>query len=345
MHLRKVLAGTIAALISASVLGATIAANAQPGGELFRGKEITLLIGAGAGGGADVYARTFARHYGRHLPGNPAVVPKNMPGAGGLRVLNHIYNVAPKDGTEIALSLAGPVLEPLFGNKGAKFETQKFTWVGNMDSDATVCFTGKAAGIKTWQDLKGRETTFGASGPSSTASIQAKVMGALLGVNVRMIHGYQGVRTSILAIQRGELDGVCGIYMSSMRAQHAREVKSSELVVWIVMDGKRIKDFPNVPTIHELLKTDDDRKLASLIFGQNMLSRPVSAPPGLSAEVTAALRKGMTATLADAAFLEEAKKTRLHLAPMTGEETARQLQAFYKLPAAVIGRAKTIIGR
>ena len=335
MHFSTLAAGAIAAF-----LGSLALAHAQPAGELFRGKEISLLIGAGAGGGADIYARVLARHYGRHLPGNPTVVPKNVPGAGGLRVLNQIYNVSPKDGTEIALSLAGP----LFGNKGAKFEATKFTWIGNMDSDATVCFTGKLSGIKTWQDLKSRETTFGASGPSSTASIQAKIMGALLGQNVRMIHGYQGVRTSVLAIQRGELDGACGIYVSSMRAQHAQELASGELTVWIVFDDKRVKDFPDAPTIYELVKNDDDRKLANLIYGQNTLGRPLSAPPGLSAEVTGALRKGFMTALADPAFLEDAQKTKLNITPMTAEETVRQFQAFYDLPASVIERAKAIIG-
>jgi tripartite-type tricarboxylate transporter receptor subunit TctC len=331
------------AAVVAALLGVMVPAAAQPASETFRGKEISLLIGAGAGGGADIYARVLARHYGRHLPGNPNVVPKNMTGAGGLRVLNHIYNVAPKDGTEIALSLAGPLFEPLFGNKGAKFETPKFTFIGNMDSDATVCFTGKASGIKTWQDLKGRETTFGASGPSSTASIQAKVMGALLGVNVRMIHGYQGVRTSVLAMQRGELDGACGIYMSSMRAQHGHEVASGELVVWIAMDDQRVKDFPNVPTIYELLKNDDDRNLARLIYGQNTLGRPFSAPPGLPADVAGALRKGFMATMADPVFLDDVKKTKLTVAPMPAEETLRQFESFYALPASVVERAKAII--
>lgn len=339
MHFRSAVASAIAAL-----LGALSPAHAQPGGELFRGKEISLLIGAGAGGGADIYARVLARHYGRHLPGNPTVVPKNVPGAGGLRVLNQLYNVSPKDGTEIALSLAGPLFEPLFGNKGAKFEATKFTWIGNMDSDATVCFTGRLSGIKTWQDLKNRETTFGASGPSSTASIQAKVMGALLGLNVRMIHGYQGVRTSILAMQRGELDGACGIYVSSMRAQHSNEIASGELVVWIAFDEKRIKDFPDAPTIYELIKNDDDRKLANLIFGQNTLGRPLSAPPGLSAEAADALRKGFMAAMADPAFLADAQKARLNVSPMNAEQTLRQFREFYELPTNVVERGKAIIG-
>jgi tripartite-type tricarboxylate transporter receptor subunit TctC len=340
MHFPALVIGAIAALA-----GINFPALAQPAGELFAGKEITLLVGAGAGGGADIYGRVLGRHYGRHLPGNPTVVVKNMPGAGGLRLANHLYNVAPKDGTEIGILLIAGALEPLFGNKGAKFETMKFNWIGNMDSDATVCFTGSKSGVKVWQDLKKKETTFGASGPSSTASVQARIMGALLGVKVKMIHGYQGVRTSILAIQRGELDGVCGIYMSSMRAQHRRETASGELTVWMTFDSKRTADYPDVPTIYELIKNDDDRKLADLIYGQNVIGRPILAPPGLSAEVTAALRKGLMATLADKAFLEDAKKTRLHLAPMTGEETARRLQAFYQLPGSVIARAKAIMGR
>jgi tripartite-type tricarboxylate transporter receptor subunit TctC len=325
----------------ALMLAAAAPARAQ---ELFRGKEVTILIGAGAGGGADVYARLLARHLGRHLPGSPNVVPKNMPGAGGLRALNQIYNISPKDGTEIAISLAGPLFEPLFGNKAAKFEAERFTWLGNMDSDATVCFTGSKSGIKSWQDLQGRETTFGASGPSSTASIQAKVMGALLGVNVRMIHGYQGVRTQVLAIERGELDGACGIYLSSMRAQHAREVASGELGVWIVLDRERAPDFSGVPAIYELLRNADDRLLADLIYGQNALSRPISAPPGLSPEVTAALRHGLAAAMQGVALREEAKKLRLDIAPMSGEDTQARVAAFYKLPAAVVARATAIIG-
>ena len=160
-------------------------ARAQADGELFRGKEISVLIGGGPGGGADVYTRLFARHYGRHLPGNPSVVAKNVLGAGGLKLANQLYNVSPKDGTEIGTFLTTTALEPLFGNKQARFETTKFTWIGNMlDSDATACMSWKTSGIKTWQDLKGREATFGAGGPSALTSIQTKIVGALLGVKV-----------------------------------------------------------------------------------------------------------------------------------------------------------------
>jgi len=338
MRTRVIVALTMAlALIGVPVHG-------EPGSDLFKKREITIQIGAGAGGGADIYARLLSRHFGRHLPGNPTIVAKNLPGAGGLRLANQLYNVAPKDGTELGLFLSGTALEPLFGNKEAKFETTKFTWIGNMDSDATVCFVGKHTGVRGWEDLKKRETTFGASGPASVASIQAKIMGEILGAKVRVIHGYQGTRTSLLAMQRGELDGVCGIYMSTVRSQFERDLAAGEMNVFIAFDRNRIKEFPQVPTIFETIKGSADRQLAELIFGQNALSRPVSAPPGLNTERRLALRTGLLATMKDSALLAEATKLRLEIVPMSGEETERRFQSFYELPAAVVARARAIIG-
>ena len=165
----------------------------------------------------------------------------------------------------------------------------------------------------------------------------------MLGLKTRMIHGYQGTRTSLLAIQRGELDGTCGIYMSTVRSQFAREIEGGDVVVWSVADRKRVKEFQNVPTIFELVKTEDDRNLAELIFGQNPLARPIFAPPGLSADRTAALRNGLMAAMADPALLEEARKARLEITPMSGEDTHRNFQAFYNLPRSVVDRAKTIV--
>jgi tripartite-type tricarboxylate transporter receptor subunit TctC len=169
-------------------------------------------------------------------------------------------------------------------------------------------------------------------------------MGEILGVKVRVIHGYQGTRTSLLAMQRGELDGVCGIYMSTIRSQFDRDLAAGEMNVFIAFDHNRIKEFPDVPTIFEIVKNPADRQLAELIFGQNALSRPISAPPGVSAERRTALRTGLMAAMTDRALLEEAKKLRLEIVPMTGEETERRFQAFYDLPEGVVTRARTIIG-
>ena len=313
----------------------------------FRGKEIAVLIGGGPGGGADIYTRLFARHYGRYLPGNPSVVAKNVLGAGGLKLANQLYNISPKDGTEIGTFLTSTALEPLFGNKEALYETSKFTWIGNMlDTDATACVSWKTSGIKTWEDMKNRVTAFGASGPSSLTSIQTKITGELLGIQTKVINGYQGgIRTSNLAMQRGELDGTCGLYIMTIRSQLIDQVQSGDLIVWMTFGETRDPAFPNVPTIYDVVQNAADRELAQLIFEQDTLSRPICAPPSLSPERAAVLRQGFIATMADQAFLDEANKASLAIHAMTGEETQKRYQAFYNVPKSVVDRAKDIIGR
>ena len=332
----------LSALATLPLLIAT--AEAQTPVDLFRGAEISLLVGAGPGGGADTYARLLARHYGSFLPGAPSVVVRNVPGAGGLKLANQIYNVAPKDGTEIASFLTSTALEPLFGNKDANFETTKFTWIGNMASDDTACVAWKTTGIRTWQDLRGRTTIFGASGPASTASIQAKIVGALLDVPVKVVHGYQGTRTSLLAMQRGELDAVCGLYLSTIRAQFGNQVANGDLRVWMTFGKARAEEFPDVATVYEMLHDAADLQLADLIFGQDALSWPVCGPPEIPADRVEALRKGFAKTMVDPAFLLEAKKAGLDIRPMTGEETQARYAAFYATPKSVIERAITLIG-
>ena len=319
-------------------------AAAQPAGDLFRGKEIALLIGGGVGGGADAYFRLLARHFGRFLPGNPSVVAKNVVGAGGLKLANQIYNVSPKDGTELGDFMTSIALEPLFGNKEAKYETAKFAWIGNMDTDATGCVASRGSLIGGWQDVVGRELNFGASGPGSTASIQAYVTSALLGARFKVIHGYQGTRISLVAMESGELDGICGLYLSTVRSQFAGAMASGAMRVWMTFGKERAADFADIATIYEVAKNDVDRALASLIFGQDALSRPLAGPPGMAPERVAALRSGFMATVADQAFLDDAHKMGLSIRPMSGEETQKQYDSFYATPKPVIARAMEMMG-
>jgi tripartite-type tricarboxylate transporter receptor subunit TctC len=311
----------------------------------FKGKEVTLLIGFGPGGGYDTYGRLLTRHLGKHLPGNPTVIAKNDPAAGGMKVANYIYNVAKKDGTELALFQSATALEPMFGTQEAQYDTTKFTWVGNMDSDAAGCGVWKHTGIKTWEDLKKRETTFGATGPGAVTAIHPRVAGALLDLPVKVITGYTGTRDVNLAMQRGEVDGTCGMYMSSIRSQYQQNVDAGELVIWMTFGPERTKDFPKVPTVFELLKNDDDRKLAELIFGSDAIGRPISAPPGLSPERTATLRKAFDATLKDPELLAEAKKIGLSVAPMTGDQVQKLFTQLLATPKPVVDRAAKAMGR
>lgn len=311
----------------------------------FKGKEISLGIGFGAGGGYDTYARLMARHYGRFIPGNPVVVPKNEPGAGGMKLASTIYNVSRKDGTELALFAATTALEPLFGTAEAKYETTKFTWIGNLDSDVSSCGVWKHTGIKTWEDVKSKETTFGATGPAAITSIHPLVMGSLFGMKTKVINGYQGTRDINLAMQRGEVDGTCGMYMSSIRSQYKDDVASGALTILMTFGAERTKDFPNVPSVFELIKNDDDRKLADLIFGSDQIGRPISAPPGLAPERAATLRKAFDAMVKDPEFLAEATKIGLSMQAMTGDQVQKRFAEFYNTPKPVVERAMKAMGK
>lgn len=335
----------IAGAVAAAVALGSLPASAQQDANLFRGKEISIAIGFGPGGGYDTYGRMFARYYGKFVPGNPNVVPKNAPGAGGLRLANQIYNVSPKDGSELGLFAASTALEPLFGNKDAKFETTKFTWIGNLDSDVSSCGTWKQSGIKTWQDLKTRETTFGATGPAAITSIHPRVVGALLGLKTKVILGYHGTRDVNLAMQKGEVDGTCGLYMSSIRSQYQHDVDDGNLTIWITLGKQRTKDFPNVPSIFDLLKNPDDIKLADLIFGSDAIGRPIAAPPGMSPERTKVMRDAFNAMVKDKTFVAEANKIGLSIEPMTGEEVQKLFETFYATPKPVVTRAMKAMGR
>lgn len=321
-----------------------ISAQAQDS-NLFRGKEISVLIGTGPAGGYDVSGRLFARHYGRFIPGSPAVVPRNVPGASGLRLANQIYNVSPKDGTELGLFPTVIVLQPLFNNQQAKFETTKFTWIGNMDSySVNGCGTWRHSGIKTWDDLKLRETTFGSAGSAGQSSSHPRVISALLDLKTKVILGYTSTQDVILAMQRGEVDGSCALNVQLTASSLAKQIAAGDLTVWITFGKERAKEFPDAPTIYELIKNDDDHKVAELVFGQNQINRAISAPPGVSADRVTALRAAFMETMADRAFLDDAAKANVSIRPMTGEETAKIYQSFYEKPKALVDRAISIMG-
>ncbi|MGE5540600.1 MAG: Bug family tripartite tricarboxylate transporter substrate binding protein [Gemmatimonas sp.] len=341
MRLRPIL-GPLAAAAAAVLLAAPAFAQEDT---FFKGKEISISIGFGPGGGYDTYGRMFARYFGRFVPGNPTVVAKNAPGAGGVRLANQIYNVAPKDGTEIALFAASTALEPLFGNKDAKFDTTKFTWIGNMDSDVSSCGVWKHSGIKTWEDMKTKETTFGSTGPAAITSIHPRVVGALLGLKTKVIHGYSGTRDVNLAMQKGEVDGTCGLYMSSIASQYQKDVDAGNLTIVITLGKQRPKPFPNVPSIFELVKNDGDRQLAELIFGSDAIGRPISAPPGLTPQRTATLRNAFNAMVKDATFVAEANKIGLSIEPMTGDEVQKLFADYVNTPKPVVEKAMQAMGR
>lgn len=331
--------------IAASVLAVSSGAVAQSEADFFKGKDVTVSVGVGPGGGYDTYARIFARHLGKHVPGNPNVVVKNEPGAGSLRLAVRLYNAARKDGTELALIPSSVALEPLFGNADAQFETGKFLWIGNLDSDVSSCGVWKHANVKSWEDLKTREIVFGATGPSAITSIHPNVMAALLGLKIKVIPGYAGTRDINIAMQRAEADATCGMYMSTIRSQYKANVDAGELSILMTFGKQRTPDFPNVPSLFELVKPGEDRQLAELIFGADAIGRPITAPPGLSPARLATLRKAFDDTVKDPDYIAEAAKIGLSIVSMPGAELQKQFAAFYETPKPVVEKAKKAMGR
>ncbi len=256
----------------------------------FKGETVTIQIGFGPGGGYDTYARVLARHFGRFIPGNPTVVPKNMPGAGSLRAANHIYNLTARDGIEIGTFSASTAMEPMMGNDQAKFDTSKFGWIGSMNQDIAFCGVWRGQDIPTSfpEMLKkgAKELIFGSAGPAAVTHQHALILRNVLGANIRVISGYQGQKEVNLAMQRGEVHGVCGLFTSAIKVQSLSDVQAGRLKLFLQMGPKVTNEFGEVPDVFEFVKTDEDRKVLELHFKQTILGRPFAASPSLPKDRT-----------------------------------------------------------
>ena len=325
---------TFAALISGAAAAQTVAD--------FKGATIGINIFGSVGGGYDTYGRVLARHYGRLIPGNPTVIPKNMPG--GLRVANYIYNVAPKDGTELGIFEAANAMESLIGNDQAKFDAAKFGWIGSMNQEIQFCGLWQRPGsASSFQDMLTMETIFGASTPADILYKHPLVLKNVLGAKIRLVGGYAGSRGVNLAMQRGEVNGACAMSGSSIKAQYLQDVKEGRLKLVIQMGPTTTNDFGNVPSVYDYVKTDDDRKVLEFHFKQGMLGRPLAGPPGVSKERLAILRKAFQDTMKDADFLADAQRANIDIDPATGEQAEELLVQFGNYPRSVIEKARAAI--
>jgi tripartite-type tricarboxylate transporter receptor subunit TctC len=345
MTIRRILYG-LAGLAAGAVL-ASPAATAQSAADFYKGKTVGINIGYGAGGGYDTYGRVLARHFGRHIPGNPNVVPKNMPGAGALKAANYIYNSAPKDGTELGLVASSTLMEPLLGSDQAQFDASKYTWLGSMTRDIGHCGIRKGAGVASFDDWlkQGKELTFGSTGPAAITHQHPLVMKNVLGANARVIAGYQGTKDVSLAVERGEVDGLCGLFVSSIQASYMPMVKSGELILLIQMGASRTDVFGKVPSVYDYAKTDQDRQVLEIHFDQLALARPIMGPPGMPKDRADALRKAFNDTMKDPQLLADAEKVNIEIDLVTGEEVEKMLVKFADYPKAAIDAAKKAIDR
>jgi tripartite-type tricarboxylate transporter receptor subunit TctC len=336
-----------AAAMALAVLAAlqTPMANAQGVAAFYQGKSVDMQIGYSVGGGYDLYARLVARHLGQHIPGSPTIVPKNMEGAGSLRLANWLYSAAPRDGTVIGATSRGAAFDPLLGEKGAQFDASKFSWIGSANNEVGVCVALQSSGIATFDDLLTKPLTIGSTGVADDTYQFPAVIKAVLGTKFKMITGYPGGNDISLALERGEVEGRCGWSWSSIKATRMDWIESKKIVVLVQMSLSKHPDLPDVPLIMDLAKTDEERQIFKLIFARQVMGRPFLAPPGLPADRLAALRQAFTDTMTDKDFLADAEQSKFEINPVSGERLEALVKAIYQTPPEVTKKAAAILAR
>lgn len=313
--------------------------------EFYRGQTINLIIGFGAGGGYDSYARLLAQHLGNHIPGNPTIVPQNMPGAGAIVATNHLYNNAPKDGTTIGMVAASALMQPLFDSDQAQFDASEFGWLGSMDQSIAFCGVATASGIESFDEWleSGQELAFGASGPAANTFQHPMALKNVLDVNARVVPGYAGTNEVALALERGEMDGLCGMQVTSIQSSFQHLIDNGVMTLIIQMGPEKTDVLGDIPSVYDYVENEAEGQIMDLVFGQLKLARPVLAPPGVPEERLEALREAFKATLEDPEFLAEAESAGLIINYVSASEARDLLVQFADFPKEVIDLAARAI--
>lgn len=338
--------GIAAFSVFASLMMAGAPAQAESVEDFYRGKTMELIVGFTPGGGYDRYARVLARHMGRHIPGNPAIVVKNMPGAGSLVAANHLYVAAPKDGTMIGAVSRDIAFMPLLsGDEGVEFEADRFNWIGSLNNEVSICVSWHATAVKTWKDLQETELVVAGTSPESATSIYPQVLNTILGAKVRVITGYPGTSEMLLALERGEVDGICAWSWSSVKKRKSEWLKDGKVNILVQTALQKHPDLPDVPLVMDLAKTEEQRQMLRLVTARQMVGRPFAAPPGVPEDRVQALREAFEATAADADFLADAKKSKVEINVVSGEAVGELLRTVYATPKNVVAMTREAIKR
>jgi tripartite-type tricarboxylate transporter receptor subunit TctC len=323
-----------------------VAASSAPAADYYAGKTIDLLVGAPPGGGYDIYARVVSRHFGRHIPGNPAIVVKNMPGAGSAKAAQFVERIAPKDGTTIAGIMPGAIMGPLLDERAeALFDPTKVLYVGTANSGTRVCVTLKGSNIRTFDDALTQKAKFGGVSTNDSTQEYGYLHKKTAGAQFDVVSGYRGTPDIALAIERGELDGVCGWDWSSFKSQKPDWLRDGKVNVLLQVSLEPHPELTRmgVPTVWNYVKNADDRKVVELVISQTVFHRSYIAPPGTPPEPLATLRSAFDATMKDPQFLEDAEKLRIDIDPLPGAKVQEVVQKLYATPRDVVARAKVAI--
>ena len=334
---------TLTAFVSAAaVLVPPPSAAQEAVADFYKGRQMSIMVGFSPGGSSSLYAQALARHMGRHLPGSPSFIVQHVPGAGGLVLANNVYNTAPRDGTAFAITGRTAAIEPLLGNKNAKFDGRQFNWIGTANVEYTTCTLWHTAKVKTLQDALSMEAVVGGSGADATEVIFPRAANKLVGTKFKVVLGYPGSTEILLAMERGEVEGFCGIGWTFLKLRKGDWLRDGKVNILYQMSLEKHPELPHVPAIIDHVKTADDRKVFEFLFAPQEMGRPFFAPPGVPAERVQALRAAFAQTLKDAQFLAEAEKLGVEVQHVGGERIQELVERIYASPPEVIARAKAV---
>jgi tripartite-type tricarboxylate transporter receptor subunit TctC len=331
---------------TATALVACLTAVPAPAADFYAGKSIDFLVGGDVGGGYDIYARVVGRHLNRFIPGSPTIVIKNQPGAGSGRAATYLYGVAPKDGSVIGAVFPGVIMGPLLDDRAqALFDPTKFQYLGSADNATRVCISHERSRIKSFDDTLEQKAIMGASAAGGSTRDYINMLKKTTGAMFELVAGYKGTADIFLAMERGEVDGMCGLDWASLKSQRPDWVrdKTATILAQVNLEPEAELTGLGVPQIWKFIRSEDDKKAVELIISQQIFGRPYLAPPGAAAEPLRILRAAFAATMQDKDFLADAERTRIDVVPSSGEKVQQLVEQLYATPKATVERAKDLI--
>jgi len=329
---------------AAAVAGLSTPATAQTPEQFYAGKSVDLIVGYPTGGSNDTWSRILARHIGRHIPGKPNVVVKNMPGAGSFVALNNIYNVLPKDGTIIALGAPTAPLDEKFGTSNVRFKTAEFNWIGRIDSLINIVFMWHTSPVKTFAEAQKMQSTLSGTGVGSLVSIFPTVTNNVLGTKFKLIMGYKGSRDAQLAVERGEVEGHSTSW-TAVKVAHPDWRPQKKISILLQYGLNKHPELTEIPTIVELARSDEQRQVLRAVMNASEIGTAYFTSPGVPADRVTALRRAFDATMKDPEFLADAAKLKLGINPITGEELQKLVGEVSGLSPDMVAKVRTAWGK
>ena len=328
-------------LIVAALAALANVARADSVADFYKNRSVSMIIGYSVGGGYDAYARLLARYIGRHIPGEPSIVAQQMTGAGSLRAANYLFSVAPKDGSVLGTFSRSMGIAPLLGQ--VEFDSRKFSWLGSMTDDDTTCVTWNSSPIKTWDDFLNKPSKLGGLGADADPYIWALLYKNVFGAKLQLVSGYPGTNDVVLAMERGEVDGLCGLSWSTIKTRHAEWLTSHAATIIVQAALKKEPQIAAVPLATDLVTKPEQLQIIRLLLASQAMARPFVAPPDIPADRKLALIAAFDATMRDADFLGEAQKLNFEIHPVSAPTIDGLLAEVYATPKDVLARAAKAI--